>query len=154
MPRAVLCTLLLGLAGCADAPPCRIAAGAVDEARLNGICLVVVDERVLAVRHRASGKYDLPGGRRRPEETAQCTAHRETWEETGLDVTVGRRLATFSNAALYGCRLDVEIGNEPPPGTPHTFEVTGVEWVEPALLERGSWRFEDRFDAIAAATAE
>lgn len=139
------------LPGCTAPPPCRVDPAAAENLRVNGICLIAMDGRVLAVHHRASQKYDLPGGRRRPPETAQCAAHRETWEETGLDVTVGPRVARFWSAALYRCELTGPLGAEPLAPASAFLEVSGAEWVDPTELEPSDWRFEDRSAAIRSA---
>lgn len=152
--RTLLVVLLpaLTLSGCTSPPPCRVNRSTADDLRVNGVCLIAMDGRVLAVRHRASQKYDLPGGRRRPSETAQCAAHRETWEETGLDVTVGPRVATFWGAALYRCELTGPLGPEPlAPAFSAIIEVSGAEWVDANQLEPSDWRFEDRSAAIRSA---
>jgi 8-oxo-dGTP pyrophosphatase MutT (NUDIX family) len=152
--KAVRALLLLtaAAAGCAaEPPPCRIEASAVDELRVNGQCLIVQRDRVLAVQHRASGKYDLPGGTRRPDETAQSTSHRETFEETGLVVEVGPRVSTFPGAAVYRC-----VPQEPVPEPisvpwPGVLEISGVEWVEPGDVEPDGWRFESTPQTIESA---
>lgn len=58
---------------------------------------VVVDARrriVLVQRGTAPqrGRWSVPGGRREPGETLEQTAARETFEETGLRIAVGRKL--------------------------------------------------------------
>ncbi len=80
------------LTGCAGAPTCRVAAGLEDGRRGDSGCVIIDDASLLVIRHRLGGKLGLPGGAAAAGESAQCTAHRETWEETGLDVRVGRFL--------------------------------------------------------------
>jgi 8-oxo-dGTP pyrophosphatase MutT (NUDIX family) len=141
--RWTLGLLALAAAGCGpEPPPCRIEASAVDDLRVNGQCLIVERSRVLAIRHRASGKYDLPGGTRRRDETAQCTAHRETFEETGLVVVVGRRLSTFPGAAVYQCAAQGPVPERIAVPRSGVLEVEGVEWVEPDDIDPDGWRFE------------
>jgi len=66
-------------------------------------------------------------------------------------VTVGRRIGTFSNAALYECYASEPIAKELRVPASGVLEVSGLEWVDPTALEAGDWRFEDRFATILAA---
>ena len=81
--------VVLGVGCTVEAPACRVDPEHVDERRTNSICIVRSGSRVLAIVNRLSGKLDLPGGRREGDETGQCTAHRELWEETGIDARTG-----------------------------------------------------------------
>ncbi len=78
-------------------------------------------------------------------ELAQCTAHRETWEESGLDVEVGGLLHVFdSGFRLYQCRMTGEFpygsaGAEPPAWIYR--EVSAVQLTDPRLTEPSDWRF-------------
>jgi 8-oxo-dGTP pyrophosphatase MutT (NUDIX family) len=51
-------------------------------------CIVRVDSRIV-VCHAPDGRHIMPGGRREPDETYQCTARREVYEETGWLVDEG-----------------------------------------------------------------
>ena len=67
-------------------------------------CLATVDRQLLLVEMRTGG-MSPPGGSSRPGESTQCTAHRETWEETGLDLMPGRLLDVFDTGFhLYHCQ--------------------------------------------------
>jgi 8-oxo-dGTP pyrophosphatase MutT (NUDIX family) len=148
---AVALLIAVGMAGCIDEPPpCRVDASAADALRVNGACLIVAEGRVLAIRHRASGKYDLPGGARRPNETAQCAAHRETFEETGLVVVVGPRLSTFFGAAVYQCMPQEPVPEPLSVPWSGVLEVSAVEWIDPAVVEADGWRFENTPGTIDA----
>lgn len=52
-------------------------------------------------REPALGKLDLPGGFVDPLETAETAVTREVEEETGLQITATRFLATFTNRYVY-----------------------------------------------------
>ena len=106
----VVCVAVV--AGC-RAPPSNTCTITSDEPPLLGAhaagCLVVVDGKLLVVRavqpgSRRHGKLQPPGGGVESGESAQCAAARETEEEAGVAVTVGRRLHTFANGfVLYRC---------------------------------------------------
>jgi len=49
------------------------------------IYVVKQQGKFLLVKQIGSGKFGFPGGTRRANENAPCTAHRETWEEIGAD---------------------------------------------------------------------
>jgi 8-oxo-dGTP pyrophosphatase MutT (NUDIX family) len=150
----VLATLPALAAGCSiEAPACRVDPQFRDDRRSNSSCVAQNGNRVLAIVHRFSGKLDLPGGRREADETGQCTAHREAWEETGLDVTVGRFLVERNSTMLFDCRL--------PPGIDATrdlsvplwghIEVAGIEWVDPSKQDPDDWRFPEELQTLRLA---
>ncbi|HSH43978.1 MAG TPA: NUDIX hydrolase [Arenicellales bacterium] len=122
-------------------PPCRTAVEAPDFAFAAG-CLIRDDGRMLGVRHRFGGRLGFPGGRARSGESAQCVAHRETWEETGVEVVVHEMLRRFGNGfALYRCepldQLDATI--EVPASGRN--EITQVLWIDPRDTRPEDWRF-------------
>ena len=161
MTRAVVTSLLLAaivlLPGNSPAtsprkPQCHIDGRHADKRVGNAGCLVVLDGRLLLVRHERSGKLTFPGGYAESGETAQCTAHRETWEETGLEVRVGRVLKTFSNAFhLYACVLEGTAGvSRAPLEVPVTGhgEIREVLWMEAVALTAEDWRFPQFFTDV------
>ena len=102
---AIICVLTLF--GCQPlapaAPSCRLTSeGHVQTANVEATaaaCLIRLESTVLLVRHRLSGKLDYPAGGIKPDENPRCAAHRETWEETGFNVEVGR-LLTYSSSGM------------------------------------------------------
>ncbi|GGI48489.1 ADP-ribose pyrophosphatase YjhB (NUDIX family) [Agromyces flavus] len=73
---------------------------------------VIVDDagRVLLVKRGRSpqrGRWSVPGGRVEPGESLEATAARETREETGLEVEVGRELWTVRVPAGEGREFEV-----------------------------------------------
>ena len=73
----------------------------------NAGCLIRFDQRILLVTHRLTGKLDIPGGMQRTDESLACTAHRETFEETGLNVEVLLPVAQTTNGMLvFSCLAD------------------------------------------------
>ncbi|WP_366492917.1 NUDIX hydrolase [Alcanivorax sp.] len=49
----------------------------------NAGCLIIQNDKVLLLSHRWGDKLGVPGGTLEDGELAQCTAWRETREETG-----------------------------------------------------------------------
>lgn len=114
----------------------------------NAGCLIVDNSRLLALRLRFGGEWGIPGGATQGEESAQCTAHRETWEETGLDVTVGEHLHRFDNGfSLYRCRID-SAADPRETKTNDPWEISAVEWIDPSTLNKNDWRFPDQFPVV------
>lgn len=68
-------------------------------------CFIATPKGVVLTIRRDSEAIQLPIGTRQTSESAQATAARETWEETGLDVRVGDLVETFSNETvlLFSC---------------------------------------------------
>lgn len=132
-------------------PPCRIAVDEPDFAFAAG-CLIRNGSRMLMVRHSSSGKLGVPGGFARPLEGAQCVAHRETWEETGLEVIVHSVIRRFANGfALYRCELvdpaAAEVDELAVPASGAN-EVSQVMWIDPASTKASDWRFPREHPAI------
>ena len=63
------------------------------------------NDRVLLVRHAEGNEWTTPGGMIEPYETPADAAVRETWEETGLVVTLTRIVGVFGGelcSSTYG----------------------------------------------------
>ncbi|MGB2248193.1 MAG: NUDIX hydrolase [Alcanivorax sediminis] len=154
--RSIIAALLLlpCLSAMADCP--RVA-GEEDDRRANAGCLIIQDDRVLLLTHRWGGKLGVPGGTLEEGELAQCTAWRETAEEVGLAVTVGKRLAVMSNGFhLYRCYPREPLRSHAPlpvPGSALT-EVTAIGWYPLSSLRKESWRFHYQFDQFIAVADE
>ncbi len=136
--RSVALILLLFLQACGSTspPPCPFK-GEPDTAPSAG-CLAIVHGRLLLVENRA-GKVSPPGGKANASESAQCTAHRETWEETGLDLIPGALVATFDTGFnLYYCEIHAGSGQLEPP---RPLEVKRAYWLPVQDVERVNWRF-------------
>ena len=69
---------------------------------LTVVALVLIrrGESVLLVRQRRSGYWSLPGGKVERGESLDRAAIRETREETGLDVRLGRVVGLYSQPAV------------------------------------------------------
>ena len=105
----------------------------------NAGCWLEKNNGVLLVQQR-NGKYSFPGGTAKPAENAQCTAHRETWEEAGIDVSVGKLKHRFENGfRLYECFSDTAQLT-----TKDSLEVKRVIYIRPELIPKEQWRFPDQ----------
>ena len=133
-PVPIVCLLLTACA--AGPPPCPYR-GTPDVAPSAG-CLAVIHSRVLVVSN-PEGRVGPPGGSARGSESAQCTAHRETFEETGLTLMPRQLLRTFDTGFnLYYCEIHSGSGAI----EPHSFfEVQRAYWLPLEDFGRVDWRF-------------
>lgn len=151
--RCFLLVATVGLtAACTPAPPCAVDQSQVDQRKGNASCFIESHERALVTRYRFSGRLIFPGGTARKNETAQCTAHRETWEETGLDVTVGP-LWTRSGGPtiyIYKCAATPSISAETIPVLPwrSRIEVSDIQWVDLTELQPPEWQYPRQLQQI------
>lgn len=111
--------------------------------------IVREDGRVLAIRRRDNGHWELPGGILELDETIEEGLTREVHEETGLDVEIDRLTGVYKNmnrgivALVFRCN----VVN----GTPHsTVEASEVAWLTPdAVREQMTEAFAIRLlDAV------
>lgn len=56
--------------------------------------------RVLLTQRADNGKWCLPGGQMEPGESAEEACIREIFEETGLEISVGRLIGVYSDPHL------------------------------------------------------
>lgn len=114
-------------------------------------CMVRFNNKLLVIRHATSGKLGYPAGFAQPGESAQCTAHRETWEETGIEVKVGNSVKRFNNGfLLYRCKLTETMDPNQTLDVPNsgTNEVSGVLWIDPNHTVASDWRFPEDYQSI------
>ena len=145
-------------AACTPAPPCAIDQSHVDQHKGNASCFIESNGRALVTWVRFSGRLVFPGGTARKNETAQCTAHRETWEETGLDVTVGH-LWTRSDGPtiyIYKCAATPSISAETIPILPwrSRIEVSDIQWVDLTELQPPEWQYPRQLQHIQRLLSE
>ena len=114
------------------------------EHRISAGALVEQHGRLLLVRHVVPGRYDFwvaPGGGVQGQESLEQAAARETWEETGLQVSPGplayieefhsphtRYVKFWFLAELLGGQLSVD---HPDTQAEHIVEAA---WLDPAEL--------------------
>jgi 8-oxo-dGTP diphosphatase len=100
-------------------------------------CLAVVHGKVLVVDSRTGG-LTPPGGKSREGESAQCAAHRETLEETGLSLIPGKLLTVFDTGFhLYACAIHPDSGQI----APAVMEVRRSFWLDLASFDSVQWRY-------------
>jgi 8-oxo-dGTP pyrophosphatase MutT (NUDIX family) len=130
----------------------------MDARRGDAGCLIVSNDKTLLVVHRFGGKLGFPGGGGHAEESAQCTAHRETWEETGLDVTVGPLAEEFREGfMLYACDPGPGVTSESAPALKSwsKLEISGLVWRDAARETTWrDWRFPSQRRAARELTRE
>lgn len=81
--------------------------------------------------------FSFPGGMAGFNESAKCTAHRETWEEAGINVVVGDLKHQFDNGFyLFECFADnLTLA------TNDSTEVKKVVLIEPEAIPTEQWRY-------------
>lgn len=145
-------TVITLINACDSAPPstpmCRISDAHQDDATGNAGCFIRLGEKIVTVGNKMTGKLDMPGGLSSNNESAQCTAHRETFEETGFNVEVGELLNVTDNGfRIYHCLLsnDLNEGIEefPVPDWAHS-EVDFIQLTDPFDTLPGQWRYPRR----------
>jgi 8-oxo-dGTP diphosphatase len=144
-PSALTIFISILLCACSyqDAPPCRFS-GQPAIAPSAG-CFSVIDQRLLVVQNLA-GDISPPGGSSNRGETAQCTAVRETWEETGLTLKVGPKLATFTTGFhLYQCQRDADSGEI---GPPQRLEIRQAFYLHVNEFDQWEWRYPEQEDFL------
>ncbi len=108
-------------------------------------CLAIRDGGVLLVEN-LSGKLSPPGGSANDGESAQCTAFRETWEETGLLLEPEQLLDVFDTGFhLYLCNHHATSGDIDPPTR---LEVRDAFYLAPSDFDRWEWRFPGQAQVI------
>lgn len=141
---------MLALTACAKAPPpptCRIAKAFNADYSGPASCLIRVQDKLLVLKHSASGLYDLPFGDPISEESAQCTAHRKTWEGTGFNVEVDQLLGvTQSGVMLFSCNISGGFTSEDGPLSPPNWvssEIQQIDFINPFDTRHDLWLYPD-----------
>lgn len=146
----------IGILSCSSenpaSPLCRVEPQQQLEIQANAGCLIRINDELVTIGHRLTGKLDIPGGTTEGGESAQCTAHRETWQETGFNVQVGQLLGVKDNGfRFYQCNLAGDFTGEikqfPVPDWSST-EVTAIQLKDPFATRDTDWRYPDELIEI------
>lgn len=128
-------------------PTCRVADDEVENVLGDAVCLVRVDKFILTINKKGEQKLTLPTGKSDEQESAQCTAHRATWEMTGFNLEVSRFLGVdkYGNR-FYHCALDAgfngEIKEFPVPNW-STKYTSKIRLVDPFVTTDKAWQRPD-----------
>lgn len=72
-------------------------------------CVIFANDKIVLVQDFLSNRLSFPGGYINREEHPEQAAQRETYEETGLRVTVGPQIENTHQSAQFLCRSDTPI---------------------------------------------
>lgn len=145
---ALILILFMTLSACSRQPTCSVVSG---EMGVPSAGCLAVDKGELLLVKIMGGTFGPPGGSVDKNESAQCAAERETWEETGVQVSAGDLAVEFDNGfRLYWCEAvsgrQIEI-NRP-------LEIKHADWYGPELFQHLKWRYADQADIIQTLMSE
>ncbi len=148
--KLLLLISILVLVACAKQPPspaCRIAKTFNANYKGAAGCLIRVQNSLLVIQYSSSGKYDLPFGDPISNESAQCTAHRHTWEQTGFNVEVDQLLGVSqSGLMLFSCGLNSGFTSDDGPLDPPSWaesNIQQIEFINPFDTRYNAWQQPD-----------
>ncbi|MBF7071918.1 hypothetical protein ISG33_00710 [Glaciecola sp. MH2013] len=139
------------LVACSEVPPpsptCRVSNAFEGDYQGPSACLIRVQNSLLVLERASTGLYDLAIGDSLSNESAQCTAHRQMWENTGFNVEVDQLLSiTPDGTHLFKCHLsggfdafDVKV--EPPDWA--SSSVAEIHFVNPFDTRTDNWTHPD-----------
>jgi len=141
--RPVIKSLLLVsapvLGGCSQPPQCPTQIESTPS--ISAGCLVIENNKLL-IAQTHQGVVSIPGGSSNAGEPSHCAAHRETWEETGLDVTPTKLVRVFDNGFhLYRCRWQ---GVQKQSSAPFVLEIDKAFWIDSSQFSDYTWRFPEQ----------
>lgn len=145
--------------------PITAAKSPADEV-VGAACIVRVDDKLVLVHEILTRKLSLPGGLVESGEDPAIAAQRETWEETGLVVSIKKELGRADNTVYYDCVSDSDIvsfqfnnvynGYELPMWfAPHYgVEISSAMLVNPSNIPLADYRFPEQTKWIQGLVAQ
>ncbi len=124
--------LLLPLFGCTEvpAPPACRTIDSHPQQHKTLACVIKADAETLLWQN-ASGLLELPVAKASGSETEQCTLHREVFQQTGINVEVGKLLLTTkSNMGVYACTQHAGIEGISAPFPTPAWANESLQWVK------------------------
>ncbi|ENM5855027.1 bifunctional NUDIX hydrolase/phosphatase PAP2 family protein [Vibrio mimicus] len=156
--RALL--LVLGFTFCLGISFSALSSQEEDSAYRGALCLIRADNKLVMTKEVLTGKLSLPGGTIEARETPQMAAQRETWQETGMVVSVGRLLGHTATALVYECISESQViaysyqnglgGYELPIwfAPDYGVETVSAMLVTPSYIKAAQYRYAEQWNAI------
>ncbi len=119
----------------------------------GALCILRADNKIVLVNEIITKQLSIPGGTIKPGELPSVAAKRETWEETGIVVTIGRELGRTDKAIVYDCTSSNEIlayqhqndlgGYELPIwfAPDYGVEVSSATLIDPSIINSQHYRY-------------
>ncbi|MCG9577283.1 NUDIX domain-containing protein [Vibrio tubiashii] len=129
-----------------------------DSSISGAACVIRSGEKIVLVKEILTNKLSLPAGGVAKGEPPKLAAQRETWEETGLVVSIKEELGRNEKAVFYDCVSDSDIvsfqfnnrldGYELPIWfAPHYgIEVSSAMLIDPTVVPKQEYRFPDQLE--------
>lgn len=123
-------------------------------------CIIFADNNVVLIRDLLSNRLSFPGGYVDRGETAEQAAQRETYEETGLRVTVGPQITHANHSAQFLCKSSAPIPVLSSQGIEtmlvvyalaapdFSIEIREVYLTKPKLIKPDKYRFPDQINLL------
>lgn len=80
-----------------------------DEDVRGAACIIRAEDKLVLIKEIITGKISLPAGGVIANESAQHSAEREAWEETGLIVSAHKELGRKDGTVYFDCIADTKI---------------------------------------------
>ena len=145
-----LAAAVLPLSGCNHKEDCKFdqtLIGLEGAVSANAGCIVIHRGKMLAIQS-LRGKLSIPGGSSDNDESASCTAIRETLQETGLRIRPEKLESVWPNDFhMYSCRLEGVAANttdKPSTSIRRPLEVKAIMWLGPEDFDKHPWRYPDQ----------
>ena len=142
--RIVAAQVIAALSGLTIASGLPAQTDGVTAVRAAG-CYIATPYGVVVNINRLLNRIQLPMGRHKQGETAAQTAARETLEETGIAVQVGKPILHFEKrqVILFACTPLIPVANYSTLSAPDTVEVSEVLVLDPHTMQNVDGRVVD-----------